>query len=63
MTKTVRIETLLKPRTCADLVGVSPRTVVRWINEGKLKGVKVGRVWRVRAKDFVDFVEKHPDEL
>jgi excisionase family DNA binding protein len=55
MTKTVRLETLLKPRAVAELADVSPRTVVRWIHEGKLKGVKVGRVWRVRARDWARF--------
>jgi excisionase family DNA binding protein len=54
--RTVRFETLLKPRTVAEWLDVSPRTVVRWINEGKLKGTKVGRVWRVKALDYYKFL-------
>jgi excisionase family DNA binding protein len=54
--KTVRFETLLKPKEVAEWAGVTPRTVVRWINDGKLEGTKVGRVWRVRAIDYYKFL-------
>jgi excisionase family DNA binding protein len=56
MTGTVRFETLLKPRYVAKLCDVSPRTVVRWINEGRIPAVKVGRVWRIRARDLDRFL-------
>jgi excisionase family DNA binding protein len=57
MSRSVRLDTLLKPKQLAERVGVTPRTVVRWITEGKLKGQKVGRVWRVRAEDWKEFVD------
>ena len=56
--RTVRLETLLKPGYIAEVLDVRPRTVVRWINEGKLKGVKVGRVWRVKAIDLYKFLNE-----
>lgn len=44
-------ERLLTPREAGEWLGVTPRTVVRWIREGKMKGVKVGRVWRVSSHE------------
>lgn len=58
--RTVRLDTLLKPNQMAARAGVTPRTIVRWIHEGKLRGVKVGRVWRVRAEDWKEFVDGEP---
>lgn len=42
---------LLKPTKVAKMLDVRPRTVVRWIHEGKIGGVKVGRVWRIPVDD------------
>jgi len=36
----------------AELLQVSRRTVVRWFKEGRLRGVRVGRLWRVREEDL-----------
>ena len=49
--KTPRLGRLLKPREVSVLLGVTPRTVVRWIREGKLGGHKIGRVWRIPSDD------------
>jgi len=43
---------LLRPEEVAELLQVSRRTVVRWLREGRLKGVRVGRLWRVREEDL-----------
>lgn len=47
---------LLKPSEVALICGVSKRTVVRWIHEKRLRGVKVGRVWRVHKHDLERYV-------
>lgn len=39
-----------------------PNTVARYIQEGKLKGVKVGKGYRVRETDLADFIGEHRDE-
>lgn len=46
---------LLRPEEVAELLQVSRRTVVRWLKEGRLKGVRVGRLWRVRPEDLEKF--------
>jgi excisionase family DNA binding protein len=38
---------LLSPRQVADALGVTPRTVQRWITEGRLPATRVGRRMRV----------------
>jgi len=48
---------LLKPEEAAEILGVNPGTVRRWLREGKLKGVKVGRLWRITEEDLKAFIE------
>ena len=47
---------------------VSPRTVVQWISDGKIKAYRTpGRHSRIKIKDFLEFLTKYnipvPDEL
>jgi putative resolvase len=52
----------LKLREICESLGVSRRTVLRWIYEGRLKAVKFGggRLWRVRESDLRKFVDGPP---
>jgi excisionase family DNA binding protein len=45
-------DVLIKPRKAGAMLDLSPRTIVRWIREGKIVGVKEGRVWRVWRGDI-----------
>jgi len=52
----------------AEKLQVHPRTVKRWLNDGKLKGVLLGdrAGWRISEADFREFVadqQKATDEL
>lgn len=40
----------------AELTGFNVETIRNWIDSGKLKGVKVGRHWRVRRRDLLNFL-------
>jgi len=55
-------ERLLRPDEVAEMLQVSRRTVVRWLKEGRLKGVRVGRLWRVREEDLEAFLGTTPEE-
>jgi excisionase family DNA binding protein len=35
-------------------------TVRTWIRQGKLKAVKFGRIWRIKAEDLEDFIAHPP---
>jgi excisionase family DNA binding protein len=46
-------------RDVADLAQVSEATVRHWIKDGDLRGIDVGREWRVIPRDLEDFLGRH----
>ena len=51
-------EILLTPEEVAKRLKVHRGTVMRWLQQGKLKGVKAGKQWRVREEDLRAFLEQ-----
>lgn len=49
---------LLTTEQVSDILQVHPFTVLKYIKQGKLKGIKLGRVWRIREKDVDNFIEE-----
>ncbi|MDI9608469.1 MAG: helix-turn-helix domain-containing protein [Atribacterota bacterium] len=49
---------LLTPKEVAEKLRVSEQTVLRWLRKGKLKGVKVGKLWRVREEDLRELIKE-----
>lgn len=47
----------------AELFRVDPRTVERWLKNGKLKGYKLGQgktaPWRIEMSEIQKFLKKH----
>lgn len=41
----------------AQLLGVTPRTVYTFVNDGSLPGYRFGRVIRFKRSDVLDFIE------
>lgn len=41
----------------AEMIKIHPKTVLRYIREGKLKASKVGKSWRVSGHDLSTFTE------
>jgi len=60
---------LLTTEQVADLLQVHPFTVLKYIKSGKIKAIKLGRVWRIRESDVERFLEersmasKEPKEI
>jgi excisionase family DNA binding protein len=50
-------EILLTQEEAAARLKISPLTLGNWLREGKIKGVKVGRLWRIREKDLDAYIE------
>lgn len=48
---------LLTVEQAAEYLQLSPLVVRRWLREGKIRGAKIGRIWRIDEKDLVAFVE------
>ena len=54
-------EEMLGLDQAAAALGVSRSTLTRWMNQGRLRGFKVGRQWRFRRSDLDKFGEmSHP---
>ncbi len=49
---------LLTPTDVADHLQVSERTVTQWLRRGHLRGFKIGKEWRVSARDLEIFLEQ-----
>jgi excisionase family DNA binding protein len=50
------MDKLLTPEQVAERLVVTPRVVKEWLRQGKLKGVKVGKMWRVYESDLEAFL-------
>jgi len=50
-------ERYLSAEDIAERLNVGSATVRKWLREGKLKGVRAGRLWRVRESDLEAFLK------
>ena len=51
------MDILLTPEEAADRLQVKPSTVKSWLRDGKLKGFKAGKMWRVPLPELQRFLE------
>jgi excisionase family DNA binding protein len=49
---------MLTPKEIATELKVKEQTVMKWLREGTLKGVKLGKLWRVKEEDYKKFIEQ-----
>ena len=49
---------LLTPPQVAQQLQVNERTVTQWLRRGHLRGFKIGKEWRVSARDLDNFLEQ-----
>ena len=50
-------ERLMTPEEVAERLAITPKTVRRFLREGRLKAMKVGRLWRVRESDLLAYMK------
>lgn len=48
---------MLTPAQVAERLQVTERTVYRWLDAGELKGVKLGRLWRIKEEALDSFLK------
>lgn len=48
---------LLTPEEAAARLKVSPETIKKWCRSGRLRGVKVSVLWRIREEDLEAFIQ------
>ena len=51
--------TLLTVGQIADTTDFDERSVRRWIKAGRLKAIRLGRRFRIRPDDFLEFLEEN----
>ncbi len=56
------MEKLLTPKDAAEILSLSPVTIKKWLWQGKLKGIKVGSVWRIRESDLKAFLKTNNND-
>jgi excisionase family DNA binding protein len=49
---------LITPKDAADRLAVSPSTVLLWLKTRQLKGVKAGKLWRIREGAIEEFLKE-----
>jgi excisionase family DNA binding protein len=52
-----------KVREVAQILGVSVKTVRRWIKRGKLHAVKTESSWKIGRKELLDFISERSNWL
>ncbi len=56
------MEKLLTPEQVAEHLVVAERTVYEWLRSGRLRGIKLGRLWRIREADLEAFLQGEDEE-
>lgn len=52
------LERIFTPEEVADRLSVTPKTIKDWLRSGNLRGIKAGRLWRIRESDLEDFLRR-----
>jgi acetyl-CoA synthetase len=56
------LEEFLLPAEVARILRVTVRTVERYCKEGKIRGVKVGRLWRIPRSSLEEFLKTEAED-
>jgi excisionase family DNA binding protein len=54
-------EVLLSAEEVAEHFGVTTTTVYRWCKEERIPCLKIGKHWRMRREELVDFLKEAED--
>jgi excisionase family DNA binding protein len=46
-----RITSLLSVDDLADYLGLKKQTIYNWLHQGRISGIKIGKVWRFEKKE------------
>ena len=49
--------------TAADLMGVQPGVLLRWLREGEFPGERLRVMWHIALRDIANELGAKPDEL
>lgn len=49
----------LTPREVMELLAIGRNTFYRLVNSGELPAFRIGKLWRIKYKDLVYYIENH----
>lgn len=52
------LDKYLSKHEIAEILGVSERTIARYLKDGRLPGAILGKAWRIKESDVQEFFEK-----
>lgn len=52
-----KLKSFLNVKEAAEFLGVSKKTVLRWISKGELFAIKIGREYRIPKASIIEFVK------
>ncbi|HLG77543.1 MAG TPA: helix-turn-helix domain-containing protein [Ktedonobacteraceae bacterium] len=52
------MDEILEPKDLATMLKVHPRTVIRWAEQGKIPGFKIGDLWRFRKEAIEAYIRE-----
>ena len=55
-------QTLIDYMTAADLIGVEPGVLLRWLREGEFSGERLGVKWHITLGDIANELGTIPNE-
>jgi len=56
------MEDLLTVEQAAAKLQIAPKTLKDWLRAGRIKGVRLGKLWRLKESDLEAFINKSADE-
>ncbi len=56
------MEDLLTVEQAAAKLQIAPKTLKDWLRAGRLKGVRLGKLWRIKESDLEAFINQSADE-
>ena len=45
------------PEEVADILKMKVTTIRKYLTQGDLKGMKIGRIWRISEEELKEFIE------
>ena len=52
------MEQLMKVDEVAEILQIHEKTVKKWLREGKIQGIKLGKSWRIEKEELKEYLNK-----
>lgn len=54
----IESEKYMRISECRKILGCDIRTILRWVKTGKIKAIRVGRLFKVDREYFAEYLEE-----